>query len=246
MMSEPMIEIKHLTKKFDNTFAVKDSNMTVPKGCVYGFLGANGAGKTTIFKMLTGLLSPTSGTATVLGFDITKDREKVLRGIGCLIEAPVFYEHLSAAENLALHLDYMGVEGFGVETALAMVGLSETDSKPVGKFSLGMRQRLGIARSFIHKPKILILDEPINGLDPMGIRDMRKLFLALTQEHDMTILLSSHILSEIEHVADMVGVIINGTIVQEKSLAQIKEQSDVQLEEYFFNIMSGGNIVCRS
>lgn len=244
MKSEPIIVIKNLAKKFDNTFIVKDSNMTVQKGCIYGFLGANGAGKTTIFKMLTGLLSPTNGTVEVLGFDVTKDREKVLRVIGSMIEAPVFYEHLSAAENLKLHLDYMGTNGFGVETALDMVGLSGTGSKPVGKFSLGMQQRLGIARAFIHKPKILILDEPINGLDPMGIRDMRNLFLALIQKHGMTILLSSHILSEIEHIADMVGVIVNGTVVQEISLEKIKGQSDIRLEEYFFNIMSGGNISC--
>lgn len=242
MKREPIIVIKNLAKKFDNTFVVKDSNMTVPKGSIYGFLGANGAGKTTIFKLLTGLLSPTSGTVEVLGFNVTKDRENVLQRIGSLIEAPVFYEHLSAAENLALHLDYMGVTGFGAETALDMVGLKVTGTKPVSKFSLGMRQRLGIARAFIHKPKILILDEPINGLDPVGIRDMRTLFLTLTQEHGMTILLSSHLLSEIEHIADMVGVIVNGTILQEISLEQIKGKSDIRLEEYFFNIMSGGNI----
>lgn len=242
MENEAVIVIQNLSKKFDNTFVVKDSNMTVPKGCIYGFLGANGAGKTTIFKMLTGLISPTNGTVEVLGEDVTKDREKVLRSIGSLIETPVFYEHLSAAENLTLHLAYMGTEGFGVEAALDMVGLNDTGSKPVSKFSLGMRQRLGIARAFIHKPKILILDEPINGLDPMGIRDIRNLFLTLIQKHDMTILLSSHILSEIEHIADMVGVIVNGTVVQEISLDQIKQQSDIRLEEYFFNVMSGGTI----
>lgn len=165
-----------------------------------------------------------------------------MRAIGSLIETPIFYEHLSAKENLELHLDYMGTKGFGVETALDMVGLSETGSKPVSKFSLGMRQRLGIARTFIHKPQILILDEPINGLDPMGIRDMRYLFLTLIQKHEMSILLSSHILSEIEHTADRVGVIVNGTVVKEVSLNKVKEQTNIQLEDYFFNIMSGGNI----
>lgn len=138
----------------------------------------------------------------------------------------------------------MGTKGFGVETALEMVGLSETGTKPVAKFSLGMRQRLGIARAFIHKPQLLILDEPINGLDPMGIRDMRHLFLTLIQKHDMSILLSSHILSEIEHTADRVGVIVNGTVVQEVSLNNIKEQAGIRLEDYFFNIMSGGGISC--
>ncbi len=239
MSSTTAVQITNLTKKFRDTTVIKDSNMTVPKGCVYGFLGANGAGKTTIFKMLTGLLSPTSGTAMVLGLDVTKEREKVLRGIGSLIEAPVFYEHLSAAENLELHLDYMGTKGFGTGVALDMVGLAGTGKKPVGKFSLGMRQRLGIARAFIHRPQVLILDEPINGLDPMGIRDMRNLFLSLIQKHGMTILLSSHILSEIEHTADMVGVIVNGTVVCELYLDEIKGQSGIRLEDYFFNIMSG-------
>ena len=244
MKSETAIQIRNLSKSFGDVSVIKGSDMTVPSGCVYGFLGANGAGKTTIFKLLTGLISPTSGTATVLGLDVTKHREKVLREIGSLIEAPVFYEHLSAQDNLELHLDYMGTKGFGAETALAMVGLKDTGAKPAGKFSLGMRQRLGIARAFVHKPKILILDEPINGLDPMGIRDMRGLFLMLIREHGMTILLSSHILSEIEHTADMVGVIVNGTVVREVSLEEIKGQSNIRLEDYFFNIMSGGKEAC--
>jgi ABC-2 type transport system ATP-binding protein len=175
---------------------------------------------------------------------VTKDREKVLREVGSLIEAPVFYEHLSAKENLELHLDYMGTKGFGADTAREMVGLMNTGAKPVGKFSLGMRQRLGIARAFIHKPKVLILDEPINGLDPMGIRDMRGLFLTLIREHGMTILLSSHILSEIEHTADMVCVIVNGTVVREVSLEEAKGQSNARLEDYFFNIMSGEAEAC--
>lgn len=243
-MDVSVIKINHLYKKFGNAFAVKDSDMTIPKGCVYAFLGANGAGKTTIFKMLTGLLSPTSGIVEVLGWDVVRDREKILREVGSLIEAPVFYEHLSATKNLKLHLDYMGTGGFGIEAALAMVGLNETGSKPVGKFSLGMRQRLGIARAFIHKPQILILDEPINGLDPMGIRDMRNLFLDLIKTNNMTIVLSSHILSEIEHIADLVGVIINGTVIREVSLREIKGKNNMNLEDYFFNIMSGGNALC--
>lgn len=246
MKNEAVIKINHLSKKFGDTFVVNDSDMTVLKGCVYGFLGANGAGKTTIFKMIAGLIRPTSGTIEILGADLTANREKTLREIGCLIEAPVFYEHLSATENLQIHLEYMGTTGFGVEAALAMVGLKETGGKPVGKFSLGMRQRLGIARAFIHKPKILILDEPINGLDPIGIRDMRNLFLDLIGTYDMTILLSSHILSEIEHTADMVGVIVNGKVTQEVSLKTIKEQSGVRLEDYFFNVMSEENTSCQN
>lgn len=246
MKTLPVIRIKHLSKKFGDTFVVKDSDMTVPKGCVYGFLGANGSGKTTIFKMIAGLIRSTTGTIEILGTDLSENREKTLREIGCLIEAPVFYEHLTATENLQIHLEYMGTSGFGVENALAMVGLQDTGEKPVGKFSLGMRQRLGIARAFIHKPQILILDEPINGLDPIGIRDMRKLFLDLIGTYGMTILLSSHILSEIEHTADMVGVIVNGKVTQEVSLKTIKEQRDVRLEDYFFNIMCEENMSCQN
>lgn len=167
-----------------------------------------------------------------------------MKEIGSLIEAPAFYEHLSARENLEIHLAYMNVKGFEISKALNMVGLCEVGEKPVGKFSLGMRQRLGIARAFIHRPQILILDEPINGLDPMGIRDMRNLFLDLINKNGMTILLSSHILSEIEHVANIVGVLVNGTVVQEVALSQIKEQYNGRLEDYFFNIMSGVNTTC--
>lgn len=241
MMNDMVIEINSLVKSFGDADVVKNSNMTVPNGCVYGFLGPNGAGKTTIFKMITGLTTPTSGIIKVLGTDVTHNKTNILQKIGSLIESPVFYDHLSATENLEIHLDYMGIKGFSVESALTMVGLNDSGTKPVGKFSQGMRQRLGIARAFIHKPQIIILDEPINGLDPMGIRNIRNLFLKLIKEYNMTILLSSHILSEIEHVADIIGVLVNGKVVKEIPLKQIKEQN-VRLEDYFFDIMSGGNI----
>lgn len=169
-----------------------------------------------------------------------KNRDRMLSQIGSLIETPTFYEHLSARKNLEIHLAYMGSPGFGVDKALQMVGLSDVGEKAVSKFSLGMRQRLGIARAFIHKPQILILDEPINGLDPMGIKEIRELFLHLVKENGMTILLSSHILSEIEHVADKIGVIVDGKIVCESDLAQIKSEYPGSLEDYFFTIMSGG------
>lgn len=139
-----------------------------------------------------------------------------------------------------IHLAYMGNRGYEINKVLKMVGLSDAHEKAVAKFSLGMRQRLGIARALIHQPKILILDEPINGLDPMGIRAMRELFLSLAKEHGITILLSSHILSEIEHVADKIGVIVDGKIVSETDLAEVKAEIKNSLEEYFFNIMSGG------
>ena len=240
MNLEKVIQTKHLVKCFGQNEVIKDCSMCIERGTIYGFLGANGAGKTTIFKLLTGLLNPDSGSVEILGANMLKNRDRMLSQIGSLIETPTFYEHLSARKNLEIHLAYMGSPGFGVDKALQMVGLSDIGEKAVSKFSLGMRQRLGIARAFIHKPQILILDEPINGLDPMGIKEIRELFLHLAKENGMTILLSSHILSEIEHVADKIGVIVDGKIVCESDLAQIKSEYPGSLEDYFFTIMSGG------
>jgi ABC-2 type transport system ATP-binding protein len=234
------IQINHLAKSFGSNQVITDCSMRVEQGTIYGFLGENGAGKTTILKMITGLLTPDTGSIEILGSDMLRNRDKLLSKIGSLIESPTFYEHLSAKKNLEIHLAYMGVPGISSDNVLKLVGLSNTGEKAVSKFSLGMRQRLGIARALIHQPQILILDEPLNGLDPMGIKDMRELFLNLTQQNGMTILLSSHIISEIEHVADKVGIIVDGRILCESNLAQIKTESKGSLEDYFFNLMSGG------
>lgn len=234
------IQINHLAKSFGSNQVITDCSMRVEQGTIYGFLGENGAGKTTILKMLTGLLTPDTGSIEILGSDMLRNRDKLLSKIGSLIESPTFYEHLSAKKNLEIHLAYMGVPGISSDNVLKLVGLSNTGEKAVSKFSLGMRQRLGIARALIHQPQILILDEPLNGLDPMGIKDMRELFLNLTQQNGMTILLSSHIISEIVHVADKVGIIADGRILCESNLAQIKTESKGSLEDYFFNLMSGG------
>jgi len=234
------IQINHLAKSFGSNQVITDCSMRVEQGTIYGFLGENGAGKTTILKMLTRLLTPDTGSIEILGSDMLRNRDKLLSKIGSLIESPTFYEHLSAKKNLEIHLAYMGVPGISSDNVLKLVGLSNTGEKAVSKFSLGMRQRLGIARALIHQPQILILDEPLNGLDPMGIKDMRELFLNLTQQNGMTILLSSHIINEIEHVADKVGIIADGRILCESNLAQIKTESKGSLEDYFFNLMSGG------
>jgi ABC-2 type transport system ATP-binding protein len=235
------VKTNRLAKEFDGNKVLKNCEITVQEGEIYGFLGANGAGKTTVFKILTGLMKPTSGTTEIFGESITEHHDEILRKIGSLIEVPVFYEHLSAKDNLQIHLSYMGVKGMNISEVLQMVGLADIDTKPVAKFSLGMRQRLAIARAIIHRPQILILDEPINGLDPLGIKEMRNLFLHLSQKQGITILLSSHILSEIGHIADTVGVIVNGVVVQEVKLEQIKVQCN-SLEDYFFEIMSGGKL----
>ena len=233
------VQTKKLTKVFPGNEAVKNCNMNVERGTIYGLLGPNGAGKTTLFKIISGLLTPTLGNAQVLGKDIVSERDIILSKIGTIIETPIFYEHLSAAGNLGIHLAYMKKKPGDIDAVLSKVGLSNTGVQPVSKFSLGMRQRLAIARAIIHKPELLILDEPINGLDPMGIREMRDFFIALVKEQNMTLLISSHILTEIEHIADTIGIIKDGTIVREVSMAELKSESPSGLEDYFMDIMTG-------
>ncbi|MGF7012176.1 ABC-2 type transport system ATP-binding protein [Lachnospiraceae bacterium PF1-22] len=235
-----IVQTKGLVRVFDEREIIRNCNINVREGSIYGFLGANGAGKTTVFKMLTGLLIPTAGKVSVMGMDIVAQRDRILRQIGSLIEVPIFYDHLTAVSNLEIHLAYMKTQGMGIATALKMVGLDPSNKHPVSRYSLGMRQRLGIARAIVHKPKVLILDEPINGLDPMGIREMRELFLTLVHKEGMTLMLSSHILSEIEHIADTIGVIVNGEIVEEAELGSIREKYPDGLEDYFFKMMRGG------
>ena len=174
------------------------------------------------------------------GLDSVRDNEAILRRTGNLIETPIFYEHLSAADNLRLHLAYMGIEETDVEPTLCRVGLPGTGSQPVSTFSLGMRQRLAIARAIIHRPEVLILDEPADGLDPVGMKEMRILFRRLVQEEGMTILMSSHLLSEIEQIADRVGVIADGTIVQEAEMTNICKQHPSDMKDYFISLIQGG------
>lgn len=244
MNTQKVIQVNNLTKCFGEKEVLRDCSMTLYRGTIYGLLGMNGAGKTTLFKLLTGLLCPDYGNIEILGSDMLKERDKMLARIGSLIEAPVFYEHLSARKNLELHLSYMDTAGMGAEKALQMVGLTGIGEKAVSAFSLGMRQRLGIARAIVHEPELLVLDEPINGLDPMGIKQMRELFVNLVKEKKTTILFSSHILSETEHIADTVGVLSGGKIADEADLKELKERKQGSLEDYFFTLMTGGDSAC--
>lgn len=222
MSNELAISTKQLTKIFHGKEVIRGCNMTVEKGSIYGFVGKNGAGKTTVIKMLLGLLKPTMGEATVLGFNSVKDNLEILRHTGSLVETPIFYEHLSAIHNLQLYLGYMDMKDDNIEDVLRLTGLANVSSEPVSTFSLGMRQRLGIAKALVHKPELLILDEPINGLDPIGMKEIRELFLHLSKQEGITILLSSHILSEIGQIADKIGFIVDGIIEQEVSPEKIK------------------------
>ena len=239
-MHKNMLQMQNVTKSFGGREILHGMNLSVERGIIYGLLGVNGAGKTTAFKVVTGLLRPTEGEITFSGTSVFGQDKGYLKEMGILIETPVFHEHLSAKENLELHLCYMGCGVDGIEETLHRVGLQNTGRQPVSKFSLGMRQRLAIARAISHSPKLLVLDEPINGLDPVGIRQMRGLFLSLSREFGMTLLVSSHILSEIEHVADRVGVLVDGSIAQEVSMNEVRENCPEGLEDYFFHIMSGG------
>jgi ABC-2 type transport system ATP-binding protein len=239
-MNEKILKVRNVAKAFNGREMIHGMNLSVERGMIYGLLGVNGAGKTTTFKMITGLLRPDSGEIIFSGTSVSGQDKGFLREMGILIETPVFYEHLSARENLELHLQYMGCGVDKIEEVLNRAGLQNTGRQPVSKFSLGMRQRLAIARAISHGPKLLVLDEPVNGLDPVGIRQMRELFLSLARESGMTLLVSSHILSEIEHVADRVGVLADGFIAKEVSMDQVRKDCPEGLEDYFFNIMRGG------
>lgn len=239
-MNEKILKVRNVAKAFNGREMIHGMNLSVERGMIYGLLGVNGAGKTTTFKMITGLLRPDSGEIIFSGTSVSGQDKGFLREMGILIETPVFYEHLSARENLELHLQYMGCGVDKIEEVLNRAGLQNTGRQPVSKFSLGMRQRLAIARAISHGPKLLVLDEPVNGLDPVGIRQMRELFLSLARESGMALLISSHILSEIEHVADRVGVLADGSIAKEVSMAQVRKDCPEGLEDYFFNIMRGG------
>ena len=241
MNTDIMVRAQDLVKTFQSREVISHCDMHVQTGTIYGFLGENGAGKTTVLKMLMGLLAPTSGKIEIGGIDLHNNHQTILKNIGSIIETPIFYEHLTAIQNMELHLSYMQLPHADIEATLRLVGLNNAKRQLVSEFSLGMKQRLGIARAILHRPTLLLLDEPINGLDPMGIRQMRELFIRLVKERNMTIIISSHILSEIEHIADTIGVIANGRIEQEVSLAEIKNTYPDGLEDYFFKLMNGGN-----
>lgn len=238
-MKQPAIAARHLTKSFGGKEVIHDCSLSVEQGSLYGVLGRNGAGKTTLFKLLLGLQHPTAGTASVMGLDSVQDCGAILRRTGSLIETPVFYEHLSAVENLRLHLTYMEKEADPLPV-LEQVGLGDVGCQPVSEFSLGMRQRLGIARALVHQPEVLMLDEPINGLDPVGIRELRVLFLHLAKEKGITILFSSHILSEVEQLADYVGIMAGGKMIQEAGMEDLHRRHPTGMESYLLSVMQGG------
>jgi len=221
-----MIRTQGLTKRFGRVVAVDDLDLEVAEGDVYGFLGPNGSGKTTTVRMLLGLVLATSGTAELLGREMPKNAGEVLPQVGALVEGPAAYAGMSGRANLAL-LDAMGAGGSRVDRArrvddaLDRVGLGGVDSRPVRAYSLGMRQRLGLAATLIRRPRLLVLDEPTNGLDPQGIREIRDLLAELNRE-GTTVFLSSHLLAEVEQLCDRVGVLDRGRLVVQDRLDALR------------------------
>lgn len=226
-----IIQTNQLTKTIAGKEIVSDVSLHVKKGEIYGFLGPNGAGKTSVMKMLTNLWKPTAGSIELFGETLTPKSYEVLKRMGSILEIPVFYEHLSGRENLRLHCEYMGFYQHGsIEEAMEMLGLADAAGKLVRNYSLGMKERLGIARAILTKPELLILDEPTNGLDPAGMKQVRSLLKTLCLEYGITIMVSSHILSEIESIADTIGVIAHGRMKQETGMKEIEQMSLAYLE----------------
>ena len=234
-----ILETNHLSKQSGNIYRVNDLSMTVPENCVYGFLGPNGAGKSTTLKMILGLIHPSQGSIKLFGTVMNSaNRLSILRQTGSLIENPGGYGHLTGLENMQIIQKLKGVNEAEISSALKTVRLYDQRDKKLSNYSLGMKQRLGIAMAILGNPKLLILDEPTNGLDPAGIQEMRQLICSLPKERNMTVIISSHLLSEIEQMADQVGIIHHGRMLYQGSLADLETHGD-KLEDVFLE-MTGG------
>ncbi len=246
-MSKYVIVTKNLTKQYGTQKSVADLNIHVRQGRIYGLLGRNGAGKTTTMKMLLGLTQPTYGKVTIWGKPLRTNEKKLLPRIGSLIESPGFYPNLTATENLRIFATLRGVTSRNaIKNALDLVGLPYKDKKLFSQYSLGMKQRLAIALAIMHDPELLILDEPINGLDPIGIAEVRSFIRNLCTERGKTILISSHILSEIALLADDIGIIDHGALLEEESLAELEAKSSKYIRFTVSSTTQASRILERS
>lgn len=246
-----IITTQNLTKKYKNFVSVNRVSLHIRKGSIYALLGPNGAGKSTTMKMLLGLTAPTKGTFTVDGKHFPGDCLSILKDIGSFIESPSFYANLTGRENLDVIRRILGLPKSAVDDALELVGLTEFGDRLAKKYSLGMKQRLGLAGALLGRPPILILDEPTNGLDSSGIHEIRNLVRSLPELYDCTVLISSHMLSEIELIADDIGILNHGRLLFEGSLADLR-QSALQsgfgadnLEEMFLSLVEKDNAARR-
>lgn len=250
-----IIQTDHLTKQYKTFTAVNKVSMHIKKGSIYGFLGPNGAGKSTTMKMLLGLTSPTMGSFVIDGESFPRDRLSILKKTGSFIESPSFYANLTGRENLDIIRRILGLPESAVEDALHLVGLTEFGNRLARKYSLGMKQRLGLAGALLGRPPILILDEPTNGLDPSGIHEIRNLIKSLPSLYDCTVLISSHMLSEIELIADDIGILNHGRMLFEGSLEELRQNAqqagfltdnrpdgqNAGLEEMFLSMIDNDN-----
>ncbi|UEX89880.1 ABC transporter ATP-binding protein [Staphylococcus ratti] len=226
-MTNNIVQTQNLTKKFSDSYSVDDLSLNIGSKEIYGFLGPNGAGKSTTMKMLLGLMQPTKGTIKIFNQDISKNRDEILTHVGALIEEPSYYKNLTGLENLQVIQKLLDLPSKNVKEALKIVRLTEHKDKLVKNYSLGMKQRLGIALAIVKFPKLLILDEPTNGLDPSGIQEIRELIKSFPKNYGMTVLISSHLLSEIEHMANTVGIINRGKLLFEGKLTELEEQNKI-------------------
>lgn len=225
-----IIATENLSKEYDGVYRVQDLDIRVKEGDIYGFLGPNGAGKSTTMKMLLGLVKPTSGTIEIMGKLFNeKNRKGILQSVGSLIEAPSYYGHLTGHENMELIRRLLDLPQKNIDEAIHIVRLENQMNKKVKNYSLGMKQRLGIAMALARKPKLLILDEPANGLDPAGIEEIRELIKTLPSKYGMTVMISSHILSEIDQMATVIGIINQGSLIFQERMSVLDEQRKPQI-----------------
>ena len=247
-----MITTEHLTKKYKNFISVNHVSLHIRKGSIYGFLGPNGAGKSTTMKILLGLTAPTKGNFSIGGKHFPENRMEILKEIGSFIESPSFYANLTGRENLDVIRRILGLPKESVEDALELVGLTEFGGRLAKKYSLGMKQRLGLAGALLGRPPVLILDEPTNGLDPSGIHEIRDLVKSLPGLYDCTILVSSHMLSEIELMADDIGILNHGRLLFEGSLDELRQTAARtgfaanNLEDVFLSMVDQDNKAMRA
>ena len=218
MDSQPALVASHLTKVIGKRIIVDDASFELHPGEVFGFLGPNGAGKTTTIRMLVGLIKPTEGNVTICGYDLRRQFEEALRCVGCIVETPDLYRFMTGRENLEHFARMLGVGKEEIERVGELVAMAHRLDQRVGTYSLGMRQRLGIAQAMLGNPRVLILDEPANGLDPAGIREMRELLRSLAAERKMGVFVSSHLLAEVELMCDRVAIIHKGRILREATV----------------------------
>ncbi|WP_433945005.1 ABC transporter ATP-binding protein [Paenibacillus sp. SN-8-1] len=224
-MNNYVIKTSGLTKSYRGRAAVDGLNLEIKKGEIYGFLGPNGAGKTTTIRMLLGLIRPTKGTVEILGKDLRRDKINILRRVGSLVEYPSYYGHLTAVENLEAIRRILNVPKSRIDEVLDIVSLTKEAKRAVKGYSLGMKQRLGIASALLGSPELLILDEPTNGLDPSGIHEIRELIKRMPQEHGITVLVSSHLLGEVEQMAGTVGIIREGRMVFQDTISNLRQKA---------------------